>query len=64
MEVLLSVFDLSHIETPDTRYLVVAMDHSGRLPLGFGENNISEFLAGRNHSDSLKIILIGHTVGL
>lgn len=61
MEVLLSKFDFSHIKVSNTSDLVSPMDDGRSFPLGFRQYYVGELLCCRNHSDSLKIILIRHS---
>ena len=57
VEVLLSEFHFFRVELPDPRYLVVLVDHSRSLPLGFGQNNVHEVFGRRDYCYFLKVVM-------
>ena len=56
-EVTLGELDLPHVETPDPGDLVMPVDNCGGLPLGLGQHDVREVLAGGHHAYLLEVVV-------
>ena len=56
-KICLCELDFPHVEAADPGYLVVLVDHCGGLPLGLGQHDVSEVLAGGHHAYLLEVVV-------
>ena len=56
-KICLCKFHFSHVKAADSGDLVVLVDHRRSLPLGFGQHDVREVLAGGHHADLLEVIV-------
>lgn len=56
IECLLTEFNFSHIERPNSADCITWMNDGGCFSLGFGQNNIDKLCSWRNNLDVFEIV--------